>query len=84
MKEGFVERQDFFEKARDKLSIDVNYVADHLRSFDRIHTVKTRIKNPEHLIEKIIRGKKENPGLSINIDNYSCIINDLAGVRTFR
>ena len=77
-----MERQDFFEKARDKLSIDVNYVADRLRSFDRIHSVKTRIKNPEHLIEKIIRGKKENPGLSINIDNYSCIINDLAGVRT--
>ena len=71
-----------FEKARDKLSIDANYVADRLRSFDLVHMVKTRIKDPEHLIEKIIRGKKENPGLSINIDNYSCIINDLVGVRT--
>jgi putative GTP pyrophosphokinase len=77
-----IEIQNDFEKTRDKLSIDANYVADRLRSFDCIHTVKTRIKDPEHLIEKIIRSKIEKPRLSINIDNYSCIVNDLVGVRT--
>ena len=77
-----IEIKNDFEKARDKLSIDANYVADRLRSFDCIHTVKTRIKDPEHLIEKIIRGKMEKPRLSINIDNYGCIVNDLVGVRT--
>lgn len=71
-----------FEKARDKLAIDANYVADRLRTFDRVYTVKTRIKDPEHLVEKIIRGKRENPDISISIDNYTCIINDLVGVRT--
>ena len=34
---------------------DDKYVADRLRSFNRIHLVKTRIKDPEHQIEKIIR-----------------------------
>jgi len=71
-----------FEKKRKNLNIDANYVADRLRSFDRIHSVKTRIKNPEHLIEKIVRVKRENPNLLINVDNYHCIINDLVGVRT--
>ena len=44
-----------FEKKRGNLNIDAKYVADRLRSFNRIHSVKTRIKDPEHLIEKIIR-----------------------------
>jgi len=71
-----------FEKKRGNLNIDANYVADRLRSFDRIHSVKTRIKDPKHLIEKIVRVKREKPNLLINIDNYHCIINDLVGVRT--
>ena len=70
-----------FEKKRDHLNIDANYLADRLRSFDRIHTVKSRIKDPGHLIEKIIRIKRKNPDLSINRNSYSGIINDLAGVR---
>jgi len=70
-----------FEKTRALLNIDAGYLADRLRTFDRIHTVKTRIKDPEHLMEKIIRVKGENPGLSINKASYRCIINDLAGVR---
>ncbi len=70
-----------FEKIRKDLEIDVGYVAERLRSFERIHMVKTRIKDPEHLMEKIIRIKKQHPGLLITPDNYSCVINDLAGVR---
>ena len=74
--------KEAFEKTRQTLKIDADNVADRLRSFKLIHTVKTRIKDPEHLIEKIIRIKTENPDLLIDIDNYNCIINDLVGVRT--
>ena len=79
--EQLVAIKNHFEKTRKNLEIDANYVADRLRTFDRVHMVKTRIKDPEHLMEKIIRTKRENPAILINPENYNCIINDLAGVR---
>lgn len=50
---------------------------------DKVHSVRGRIKEPNHLIEKIIRNKVEKPGKygSLNIDNYNKIITDLIGFR---
>lgn len=50
---------------------------------DKVHSVRGRIKNSDHLIEKIIRNKCDKPqkyGL-LNIDNYNKIITDLIGFR---
>jgi ppGpp synthetase/RelA/SpoT-type nucleotidyltranferase len=44
-----------------------------------IHSIKTRLKDPQHLVEKIKR--KEADGRSINKDNLFKEITDLAGVR---
>lgn len=49
----------------------------------QIHSIRARIKEPDHLIEKIIRNVNEKPDKysDINVDNYNKIITDLIGVR---
>ena len=46
-----------------------------------VHSVRYRIKDPEHLIEKIIRKKIENPERTIDKSNYQTEITDLIGLR---
>ena len=52
-----------------------------LMKMPNIHSVRYRIKDPEHLIEKIIRRKKDDPTLEFNVDNYKDILTDLIGLR---
>lgn len=61
-----------------------NSIAEILRKHPDIHTVKTRIKTPEHLIEKIIRKSVENsdnPRFKITTESYKRLITDLIGIR---
>lgn len=49
-----------------------------------IHSIRSRVKDPEHLIEKIIRkrGKEQKEKYSqINAENYLDIIRDFIGIR---
>lgn len=50
-----------------------------------IHSYRTRIKDPEHLIEKIIRKRKEKFTKYKNIgkDNYEKYLTDIIGIRCF-
>ncbi|WP_088044500.1 hypothetical protein [Bacillus sp. EAC] len=61
------------------------FISEILRKNPEIHTVKSRIKYPDHLIEKIIRktikGKKSDPSYEINVSNYKTEITDLIGIR---
>ena len=62
------------------------FIANILRSKSIIHSVKSRIKAPDRLIEKIIR-KTEDRKLKygdkfqFDVDNYKNEINDLIGIR---
>jgi putative GTP pyrophosphokinase len=64
-----------------KLQPIANYVAETLQGVKEVHSLKVRIKSPEHLIEKIIRKKIESPENEINIENYKTKLTDLIGVR---
>lgn len=68
-------------KAIGKMQLAAAPIAKKLMKIKKINSVKYRIKDPEHLIEKIIRKKIQNPGLTINENNYSSIITDLIGLR---
>lgn len=59
----------------------LNMVADVLRRHEKVHSIKQRLKNPEHLIEKIIRKKIKYPERNITIENYKNEITDLLGIR---
>lgn len=49
----------------------------------KAHSIRARIKDPEHLIGKVIRNVNERPEKykDISVDNYSKIVTDLIGVR---
>ena len=51
-----------------------------------VHTVKSRIKEPDRLIEKIIRKTEDRrlkygDDFQFTVDNYKNEINDLIGIR---
>lgn len=63
-----------------------DFIANILRSNPSIHTVKSRIKNPDRLIEKVIRkteNRKSKYGFDFqfSLENYKEEINDFIGIR---
>jgi len=60
---------------------NLTYFVESLQRAPKVHSIKSRLKNPEHLIEKIIREKKKDPTLEITVDNYDDVITDLIGLR---
>lgn len=75
-----------FNSYRNSYDSQAGFIADTLRTHKKIHSVKSRVKESERLIEKIIRktpGRKEKYGseFQFSIENYKEEINDLIGVR---
>lgn len=63
-----------------------DFIANTLRTHDKIHSVKSRVKDPEHLIEKIVRKtqdrkRKYGEDFKFTINNYREEITDLIGIR---
>ncbi|MBR5315305.1 MAG: GTP pyrophosphokinase [Firmicutes bacterium] len=76
-------------KKLDPLMHDIgkDFIDDYLYEIDKagIHSYRYRTKSPEHLIEKIVRKKMENPEKFAGLDhtNYHKYITDLIGIRVF-
>lgn len=66
---------------RDRFTAAARYVAERLNTVLPVHTVKTRIKDPDHLIEKIIRKRIQDPTMIISLKNYPLVVKDLVGVK---
>ncbi|MGL4107632.1 RelA/SpoT domain-containing protein [Clostridium sp. LP20] len=63
-----------------------NFIANILREQPMIHSVKSRIKEADRLIEKIIRKTEDRKGkynnnFQFDLENYKNEINDLIGIR---
>lgn len=56
-------------------------ISNALMKVKRVHSVKFRVKDTEHLIAKIIRKRISDPGRIIDINNYLQEVTDLVGVR---
>lgn len=56
-------------------------VTNMLMRQKHVHAVRHRVKEPLHLLKKIIRKKREYPDRHITANNYLEFINDLVGVR---
>jgi ppGpp synthetase/RelA/SpoT-type nucleotidyltranferase len=81
---AWADLQNIYEKHSGNitnLEATANYIAERLRQLDEAHSLKIRIKHPEHLIEKIIRKKSDDPTLDITPENYGERITDLIGIR---
>ena len=70
-----------YKSIEDDLEDIGNFIQIRLGKSKNVHSTKMRIKDPEHLKEKIIRKKIENKDLLINTENYKEVIKDLIGVR---
>ena len=58
-----------------------DFVTGQLRRVSQVHSLRYRVKDPEHLVAKIIRKRIEQSDRNINIGNYTDEITDLIGVR---
>lgn len=75
-----------FINYKNRYETQADYIADTLRTHDKIHFVKSRVKDPEHLVVKVIRKtpdrkKKYGSEFQFNIKNYKEEVTDLIGVR---
>lgn len=70
-----------YTSCRELLEHTGKTIADILRTHSDAHTVRMRIKDPEHLIEKLIRKSINNSEFSFDIDDYKSKITDLIGLR---
>jgi putative GTP pyrophosphokinase len=58
-----------------------NSVMAEVESIPKVHTVRSRVKDPSHLVDKIIRLKLLRPSLVVALDSYKDTVPDLVGVR---
>jgi ppGpp synthetase/RelA/SpoT-type nucleotidyltranferase len=84
--ENMMEIYSNFLELRNTLEVHADLVANILRGHEKVHTVRSRVKDPEHLIAKLIRKtpkRKESKGedFQFSIENYQDEITDLIGVR---
>ncbi len=70
-----------YENFKLELTPPANYLIEAFHNVKTIHSVRFRIKNPTHLIEKIIRKKIDEPERVIDLTNYRTEITDLIGLR---
>lgn len=76
------EIRDKYETMKPGLETCAKYSVEELLKCRKVHSINYRIKETDHLLEKIIRKTVADPSRSINADNFSAEITDLIGVRT--
>lgn len=74
-----------YEKHRNDLLDEASYIANKLQRCKGVHTVRSRVKDTDHVVEKIIRKWEEKRIVekydTISKNNYKEVITDLVGVR---
>jgi len=79
--EDLMKVYDDFRKRAPMYEEMAKSIVGRLNREKSIHSIKYRIKDGEHLIEKIIRKTIHNPSEKINVKNYKTKIRDLIGLR---
>lgn len=70
---------DAYEQYKiDNMNAPSSHLND-LMNLDKVHSVRYRFKDSYHLIDKIVRKRKD--GVDINVSNYKTKIQDLIGFR---
>lgn len=87
-KDVLIEIYRDYIKNQEILKQQAEYFANILHLGDEINSVKRRVKDPLHLLTKIVRKRRkaiedeeDSPYLDISVDNYKSIVNDLVGIR---
>ncbi|GAB6088816.1 RelA/SpoT domain-containing protein [Spirochaeta dissipatitropha] len=70
-----------YEKLQPTMDSVGRFVIDQMIGSPAIHSLNYRLKDPAHLVKKIIRKRIENPERIIELGNYRQQITDLIGIR---
>ena len=70
-----------YDKKIHEYEVVTSNIAVALNKEKSIHSIKYRIKDKEHLIEKIIRKSVADPSFVITTGNYMKLVKDLIGLR---
>ncbi|MDB5273114.1 MAG: RelA/SpoT domain protein [Chitinophagaceae bacterium] len=70
-----------FEDRRKQYEPTAKDIAERLLQAKKVHSVRYRVKESEHVVEKIIRKKIEDPDKSYTLQNYFSKLTDIIGVR---
>ena len=86
--ENLIDIYEDYIEYKNSYDNQAEFIANILRSESMVHSVKSRIKEPERLIEKIIRKTEDRKlkygdDFQFTVDNYKNEINDLIGIRNF-
>lgn len=78
-----VEIDNDYRKRVDDLNSNAEFLAKLLQKCKEVHSVRWRVKEPSHVLEKIVRKRAEGPSKydDVSVDNYMDLITDLVGVR---
>ena len=75
-------KEDYESKLKEiDFENEANYLFKKFSKIENVHALNYRIKDPDHLIEKIKRKQKDNPKRIITVENYNKEITDLIGFR---
>lgn len=72
--EDLLEIKKDYELHFDELDGIGKAITNLMLKFEKVHSVKYRIKDSEHLLEKIIRKTIEKPDYDCNIKNYESFV----------
>jgi len=72
---------DHYDGIKDHLAGVGKFAVERILKCTHVHSLNYRIKDNEHLLEKIIRKTLADPERQISIENYQQEITDLVGVR---
>lgn len=72
-----------YRKQISHLNEAAEFLARVLQKCKHVHSVRWRVKDPDHVLEKIIRKRvsKNKKYDDVSVDNYAELITDLVGVR---
>lgn len=81
--ESLAEIYNDYTRFQKELNDCVEIYAKQFQRIQAVHSVRWRVKDPEHLLEKIIRKRAEGSDKykTIDSENYFSIVTDLVGVR---
>jgi ppGpp synthetase/RelA/SpoT-type nucleotidyltranferase len=75
--------EDDFKEKSSEFTNSANYFANAVQGLGQVHSVRWRIKDPKHLVAKIVRKRAAGSQKYLNISpgNYHEILTDLIGIR---
>jgi putative GTP pyrophosphokinase len=72
---------DDYLREAPRLAAYASHILNDLMKSPNVHSVRYRIKHPEHVIGKVIRKRLEYPDRVLDRHNYKSLLNDLIGLR---